>query len=140
MAYLKVQPDSLGWIELTRRVNKWLPAESWTRLREEMEKVSAVIFRTSRPSRVFTVKASSEREKSCSFITSVVGYSAMKGGKTATGEGTGGNCTAAIVCNGIRDVRTQFEAVQGMDMETDEVVQLTIEGVGRRGFLLDSMK
>src|ERR1700733_15703881 len=103
MTYPKIQADSPGWIELTRRVNKWLPAGSWTRLRGEMEKVSAVIFRTSRPSRVFTVKASSEREKSCSFITSVVGYSAMKGGKTARGEGAGGNCRAAMVWHSIED-------------------------------------
>ena len=119
MTYLKIQPGSPG---LTRRVNKWLPAGSWTRLRAEMEKVSAVIFRTSRPSRVFTVKASSEREKSCSFMTSVVEYSAMKGGNTATGAGTGGNCTAAIVCGSIRETRAQFEAAQGMGMETDVVV------------------
>jgi hypothetical protein len=82
-----------------------------------MEKVSAVIFSTSRPSRVFTVKASSEREKSCSFIMSVVGYSAMKGGKTARGAGTGGNWTVAIVYGSIRDARTQLEAAQGMGLE-----------------------
>lgn len=81
--------------------------------------MSAVIFSTSRPLRVFTVKASLEREKTCSFIMSVVGYSAMKGRKRArgAGAGAGGNWTAAIVYGSIRDARTQLEAAQGMGLE-----------------------
>jgi hypothetical protein len=99
-----------------------------------MEKVSAVIFSTSRPSRVFTVKASSEREKSCSFIMSVVGYSAMKGGKTARGAGTGGNWTAAIVYGSKRCAHSSKQHKEwvwnGYSGTTDD------RGVKRSGFLI----
>jgi hypothetical protein len=59
---------------------------------------------------------------------SVVGYWAMKGGKTARGAGTGGIWAAAIIYGIVRDVRAQLEAAQGMRLETDMVVRLTIEG------------
>jgi hypothetical protein len=69
---------------------------SKTRLREERERVSVSILRTSCPSIVFTVKALA-REKMDSFMMSVVGCWAMKAGKTASGAGTGPSSTATMV-------------------------------------------